>query len=157
MNTEWYNYYSLKPIFMDAIHMQRVICLISVPTPENILNFYSYWALSSIPFHHKKIHIVIFLVYVSVPGFCFPFLLSCSSARYFHLTLCSSLWCQLSAPQQFTSFYCWTSFLMTHASRTTYLVTHALSSLKLDGELLISWTMSFYLSHKAYMAFMGAM
>lgn len=79
------------------------------------------------------------------------------SARYFCLILCSSLWCQLHAPHQLNSFCHWTPFLMTHSSCMTYLVTPALSSLKLDGELFISWMMSFYLSHKAYMAFMGAM
>lgn len=48
--------------------MQSHLLHFSVNTWTYII-FFSYWALASIPLHHKEIHIIIFLAYLCVPAF----------------------------------------------------------------------------------------
>ena len=93
-------------IFLWMLFTCRVISLISVPTPENTRIFCSYWNLAGTGFNHKELHIVTFLALHVCPCFLSLSPYPASSARYFCLTLCSSLWCQLSALQQLSSVLC---------------------------------------------------
>lgn len=88
---------------------------------------------------------------------CFLDLSPCpaGSARYF----CLTLFFPLMLVQCSTPAYLFLP-LDTFSDDSLHLYdlfSYSSSPLKLDGELFISWTMSFYLSHKAYMAFMGIM
>lgn len=152
---------------MNAIHIQVAICLISILTTENAFFFFffkfllsnsNYTFLSqwdslcccpSLSLHPWFLFLYSYLDSLSQESDSLPaisvhtpvlMLAQCSIPVYLLLPL---------------DIFPYDLF-----SRVTYLVSPVfsllkLSPLKLNSELFISWTMSFYLSCKAYMAFMG--